>query len=279
MSAPRAVFVAGVLSLLLAAPGAHAGSPVAAPDAQVVDVRVDRVRPEKPKYVTLRFLRENRDFLRARLDLLRLTRNEQPGGGDALDPRFLAYGQMLREALAAQDSVAGTGDAFARRALLDRIARLGDLESELDRMDSLLAGQRTRLTTLESDFTGHQETALVILVRGNPAGGAPAALTIVLEDSTVLNVPLTPAQRQALGEGGIAEVFHGFVEPREQVIEFTVARNAGPGREQGWVTLQPARDRLTFLQLDLSGLDAADPSARLRAGAWVFDADAATSAR
>ena len=71
---------------------------------------------------------------------------------------------------------------------------------------------------------GQQQTALVLLLKGHPAEGAPAALTIAFEDSTVLDITLTPEQRSALANGGIAELHHGFIEPREQVMELSVAR-------------------------------------------------------
>jgi hypothetical protein len=250
-----------------------------AANASTIEVKVERVKPAHPKHETLRFLRENKDFLRARLDLLRQTSREGRGGSDALDPRFLAYQRMMADALAAQDSVARAEDARDRQTLLAHVAELAALEHELDAMDELLGAQRGRLAELEADFTGRQETALAILVRGMPAAGTPAELTLVLEDSTVVHVPLSAEQRRALAEGGIAQVYHGFVEPRSQVIEASVVRGAGAAPESSWITLEPGRDRLTFLELDLSGLDGADPATRLRASAWPLMAQATSAAR
>jgi len=246
-------------------------------DGAVTEVKVDRVRPMRPKHPTLRFLRENRDFLRARLDLLRATRSEHPGGTDALDPRWLTYQSILSGASAGHDSVTAADDRQARRTLLTHIEELSDLEQELDGMDKVLDGQAGRLTALDADFAGRQQTALLLLLKGHPAEGAPAALRIAFEDSTVLDITLTPEQRSALANGGIAELHHGFIEPREQVIELSVAR--GTAAEHGWITLAPARDRLTFLQIDISELDGPDATRHLRAGSWVLGPPVALSAR
>jgi hypothetical protein len=264
-------------ALLLLALLAPVVASAAAPGA--IEVKVEKVKPARPKHATLRFLHENRDFLRARLDLLRQSALARSGEGGSLDPRFLAYRRMMEEALAARDSVGRLQDSRDRQTLLAHVAELAALEQELDAMDGHLEGQRRRLAELEADFTGRQETALAILVRGVPKDGAPASLTIALEDSTIVRVPLSDEQRIALAEGGIAQVFHGFVEPRSQVIEVMVARAGDGAPDASWITLEPPRDRLTFLELDLSGLDAAAAAGRLRASAWPLLADASTPAR
>ena len=243
------------------------------PGAPVTEIKVDRVRPVREQHPTLRFLRENRDFLRARLDLMRATRSEHPGTPDALDPRWLSYQAILSGAGAASDSVGAASDREARRTLLEHIGQLSDLENELDGMDRVLDAQAGRLKVLDADFAGHQQTALVILLQGHPAAGTPAALTIAFEDSTVLHVTLTQEQREALLGGGIAELWHGFVEPREQVVALTVEQ--GGASENGWMTLTPARDQLTFLRIDFGGLGADG----LRAGSWVLAANTSLSAR
>ena len=281
--------VALILVAALQAPPAHAAKPTPTatiavapqaaatnafdPGAPVTEITVDRVRPVHEKHPMLRFLRENRDFLRARLDLLRATRSEHPGTPDALDPRWLSYQAILSGAGAGSDSVGAAEDRAARRTLLEHIGQLSDLESELDRMDRVLDAQAGRLQALDADFAGHQQTALVILLKGHPAALAPAGLTIAFEDSTVLHVTLTQEQREALLGGGIAELWHGFVEPRQQVVALSVERGGAP--ENGWMTLTPARDQLTFLRLDLGGLGAGG----LKAGSWVLAANTSLSAR
>ena len=140
------------------------------PDAAAI--RVERVKPEKEKHPTLRFLKENRDFIRGRFDLLRQRPIAGRGETAAVDPRFLAYQSMLAGVLGARDSVASAEERRSRLTLLASVTQLGDLESELDGMERLLAAQRDRLTVLQADFTGHQQTALAVVITVDP-GAVP----------------------------------------------------------------------------------------------------------
>lgn len=258
---------AGLLALLLAS---GAAPELAAQTAE--PVTVERVRPKKEKHPTLRFLKENRDFIRARYDLLR----QKPGGdrGDAgeVDPRFLAYQEMLRDLFAARDSVGAADDSLQRRQLLASITELGRLEDQLDLMDRLLADQRTRLGVLQEDFTGRQMTALVVVLSGYPAEAALSRVSVTLEDGDTLTVPLTDEHRAALRKGGVVQVFHGFIEPREQVVEVAIAGERWPAGDPGFVTLDPARDRLTLLRLDLSTVRPEGGAASIQASTWLHDA-------
>lgn len=278
---------------LLAAlvPAANAQAPGAEVDAQVrahaedararahrVDeqaptrVKVERVRPRKEKLATLRFLKENRDFIRARFDLLRQKPDGGLGDAGQIDPRFLAYQAMLRGVFAARDSVAAADDSLQRLALLASITDLGRLESQLDVMERLLADQRGRLGILQEDFTGRQQTALVVVLSGYPAGAEVSQVAITLEDGDTLRVPLSAEHRASLQKGGIVQVFHGFVEPREQVVEVAITGDRWPGGDSGFVTLDPARDRLTLLRLDLSSVQADRGAASIEANTWLHDA-------
>jgi hypothetical protein len=235
-------------------------------------VTVERVRPTKEKYPTLRFLRENRDFIRARYDLLR----QKPGGDEGrageIDPRFLAYQEMLRDLFAARDSVSAADDSLARQQLLASITELGKLEDQLDLMDRLLADQRTRLGILQEDFTGRQQTALVVVLSGYPASAAVERVAITLEDGDTLTVPLTDEHREALRKGGVVEIFHGFVEPREQVVEVAITGDRWPAGDTGFVSLDPPRDRLTLLRLDLSSVKPDRGATSIQANTWLHDA-------
>jgi hypothetical protein len=235
-------------------------------------VTVERVRPEQDKRPTLRFLKENRDFIRARFDLLR----QKPGGqiGDAgeIDPRFLAYQQMLRDLMAARDSVAAADDSLARCQLLASINQLSRLEDQLDLMDRVLADQRTRLGILQEDFAGRQETALMVVVSGWSPEAPVTGVRLTLEGGDTLTVPLTPEQRLSLQKGGVVQVFHGFVEPREQVVEVAITGDRWPAGDAGYVTLDPARDRLTLLRLDLSTLRSDQGVPSIQANTWLHDA-------
>jgi hypothetical protein len=242
--------------------------------AQVVtEVEVERVRPKREKHATLRFLKENLDFIRARLDLLRQRPLEHRRDAGEIDPRFLAYSRMLEEILGARDSVASAEDARQRQQLYENITQLGGLESQLDRMEQLLAEQRGRLGILQANFTGDQRTALMVLLRGYPAEAPLSEVAITAEDGTVRKVALSPEQRESLKRGGIVEVLYEFAEPREQVLEVSVSGAPWPAGSSGFVTLDLARDRLTFLQLDLSTVNPAQGGASIKASTWLHDAE------
>jgi hypothetical protein len=241
--------------------------------AQETDpVTVERARPKRPKIPTLRFLRENRDFIRARYDLLRQRPGGERGEAGEVDPRFLAYQEMLRDLFSAQHSVTAQDDSLARRKLLASITELGALEEQLDVMDRVLVDQRTRLGVLQADFTGRQRTALIVVLSGYPASAGVDRVTVTLEDGDTLTVPLTDAHRASLRKGGVVQVFHGFVEPREQVVEVAIIGERWPRGDKGFVTLDPARDRLTLLRLDLSSVKPEQGAASIQASKWLHDA-------
>lgn len=251
--------------------GAAHADPAPAPGGPETAVKVERVRPRRVKHPTLRFLRENRDFLRARVDLLRQRAGDGDGDAGEIDPRFLAYQEMLRAIHAGRDSAAAADDSLRRAELLASITELGRLEEHLDLMERLMAEQRSRLGLLQEDFTGRQETALVVVVRGYPAEAPVRSVTVTLEDGDTLTVPLTPGHLASLRRGGIVQVFHGFVEPREQVVEVSLAGERWPAGDTGFVTLAPARDRITLLRLDLSTVDAERGATGIEASTWLHD--------
>ena len=266
----RAAVLACACAMLAASVERAAG-----PDAAPVRVRVERVRPRREPLPTMRFLRTNREFLRSRLDQLRETPLTQGADAQAMDPRFLAWREMLAGVQAAGDTVAAAADADQRRELFASVTDLGRMESQLDAMDAILAAQRARLASLQEDFAGHQRTALAVVVSGWPRGEAPGTLTLALEDGTRCSLPLTANERASLSEGGVLELFHGLVEPREQSLAIALP---GAAADSGFVTLTPPRDRLTFLRLDLSALGAGAGASAIAASTWVHDDDAPTPA-
>lgn len=268
---------ATVAALLVAA--VLAGSTTTATAQKVTRVKVESVKPMKTKYPTLRFLRENRDFIRSRLDLLRQTSREEGKDADTIDPRFLAYQEMLNEIFTARDSVSAVEDARRRRALLESISQLGSLEEQLDLVDSLLAGQRSRLAALQRDFTGHQKTSLMVLLSGFPRKIAITEVAVRVEDGITVRVPITPEMRSSLESGGIAEIYHEFLEPRDQVIEIAFRGEPWPDGNSGFVTLVPAHNRLTFLKLDIGRLDATGVGVSLGASTWLHQDHILSSAR
>lgn len=251
-----------LLAAIVAMPAAAAGEP----DGVPTEVRVQRVKPDRPKLPTLRFLGANRDYLRAELDRLRVQNVRVRGEAAAIDPRFLRYGEMVAAAHAAGDSAAVADSARAGRELFASVTELGGLEGELDLLDRALARQRDRLGVLQADYAGDQRTSLAVVLSGWPGDAAPKALTFALEDGTQEAVSLSPEQCDALRAGGAVQVLHRLVEPRDQV--FAVA--FGDGAAPGWLQLEPARDRLNLLRLDLSRLAAGD-AASVAATTWTLD--------
>ena len=227
----------------------------------VTVVTVERVKPKKEKFATLRFLKENRDFIRARFDLLKQESESRAATAVEIDPRFLAYRRMIADILSAKDSVSRAEDARSRDQLLASVQDLGRVESQLDQMGRLLADQQARLATLERDFTGRQRTELAIVMSGDPSAAPPSQVVLTLDDRGALSIPITPEQAEGLRRGAIVELFHGLIEPREQEIEISVASAASRGA--GWVTIEPERDRLTFLRFHVGAAGGS-----LRATTW-----------
>ncbi len=274
------VFAFGTLIALAAlaagvrwARGAEAPVTLAAadiPDAAEA-VTVERVKPKRAKHPTLSFLKANRDFIRARYDLLHEEPAAKDEGAAPIDPRYLDYQRLLADATSARDSVSSTEEARRRQELLASITDLGKLESQLDQMDRLLADQRGRLGVLQADFTGHQRTALVVVASGWPANAAFDRLSVRLEDGSSFDIELGVEQRESLAKGGVVQVFHEFVEPREQFLEVALGAGPSPAGDSGYVTLEPARDRITMLRLDLSGVSPEQGAPSIRASVWLHD--------
>src|SRR5262249_28600763 len=150
--------------------------------------------PAKEKLPTLQFLRANRDFIRARFDALMEKPVDTNGESAEIDPRFLNYADLLAQVQAARDTVGRADDERARQNLLASIAQLGSLETQLDLMERQLAAQRTRLAILEDDFTGHQLTTLMVVVKGFPTTAAVSEIAIAIDDGPALRIPLSPHQ-------------------------------------------------------------------------------------
>jgi hypothetical protein len=262
----RRVALPLLVTLGLLAPGAAlADSPT------ITVVKVEREKPTRQKRPTLRFLKANRDFIRTRFDRLRqVTREERVGAGE-LDARFLTYRELLAAIARAKDSVAVSADERERRALFARIGDLARLEAELDQMERLLTEQQQRLGVLQADFAGRQRTELDVLVTGAALAGVVDSVVVVLEDGTRVVSGLDETQRQALARGGAFEVFRGLVEPREQVIEIRFEGEGWSQAGSGYVTLEPARDQLTFLRLDLAQAHPSRGLASVIAGLWLHE--------
>jgi hypothetical protein len=241
----------------------------AAPGDSVIEtLEVKRAEIRTPEHESLRFLKDHRVFVRAQLDRLRtqVTR-EHTNTAEMLDARYLKLQEMSAAIAAAQDTIGGEAAIAAQRSLFASVTELGKLEASLDLMDSLLVDQRGRLLWLEKDFLGHQETALVIVIRGVPGRDLPSGVSIA-EDGDVTQIPLSPEDCASLAKGGIAQVYHEFVEPRDHALQVRFEGGAWATRPACVVTLSAARDRLTFLELDLSRLDREQASQGLVTRVW-----------
>jgi hypothetical protein len=231
-------------------------------------LEVKRAEFDERKYESLRFLRDNRAFLRAQFDQLRMEIGyERDGEAEMIDERLLLLQQLSAEIAAARDTVRGEHDRTLRRDLLTSVEELAELESQLELFEELLVDQQNRLLTLEADFLGHQKTALVVVVRGVPETGTPTALLLQEEDTT-LRVDLDAAQAAALDRGGVAQIYHEFVEPRVHRLELRLEGEGWEGVAPTVIELETPRDQLTFLELDLAALDRDDPEARLETQVW-----------
>jgi hypothetical protein len=236
--------------------------------AVVETIEVKRAETKEPMHTSLKFLKDNRVFIRAQLDLLKVqTTRTHVDQAQSLDQRYLLLKQMSAEISAARDTVSAESLLTAQRQLMTSVTQLGELEGQLGRVEQLLSDHRTRLLAIEQDFLGHQETALVILMRGFSGKHAPTTV-VIAEEEDVVRVELTPEQRASLEQGGIAQVYHEFVEPREHVFTVTFEGDGWPASSALPITVDTARDRLTFLGLDLSRLDPSREAMGLLTDVW-----------
>ncbi|MCI0451631.1 MAG: hypothetical protein L0Z51_04460, partial [Candidatus Latescibacteria bacterium] len=106
----------------------------------VESIEVKRAEAKETKYSSLKFLKDNRVFIRAQLDLLRVrmtrTRADHP---QMLDQRYLLLKQMSAAIAAARDTVSAESLLTAQRQLMTSVTQLGELEVQLSTIEDLLA--------------------------------------------------------------------------------------------------------------------------------------------
>jgi len=258
-----------LMLLLIAANTASAVSQTAIDSTAVTEsIEVKRAENKEPKHESLKFLKDNRVFIRAQIDLLRVqTTRTQAERATVIDSRYLALKEMSAAIAAARDTVSADSLLTAQRRLMTSVTELGELERQMAKVEALLAEHRTRLIAIEGDFLGHQETALVIVLRGFTGKHAPTTV-VIAEEGEVVRVELTPEQRTSLEQGGIAQVYHQFVEPRTHVFDVGFEGDGWPAASTLPVTVDAVRDRLTFLSLDLSRLDPSGEAMGLLTDVW-----------
>ena len=82
---------------------------------------------------------------------------------------------------------------------------------------------------------------------------------------------LNGTQRESLRHGSALEVFRGLVEPRPQSIDVALFGEGWSAVGHGLVTLEPARNQVTFLKLDLAQAQPARGVGSITAGTWTLD--------
>lgn len=246
-------------AVLLSPAGTLAFTPMITP------VKIERVKPAREKVPSLRFFKENLDFLRTSLDGLHQVPVERDDAPLTVDESLLRYREMMEAVAAARDTVDGNLALREKEALLSSVSELADLEAELDLLESILDGQEARLAELEGDFLDRATTAVVVVIRG-PEDFSPQSLELTDGFEEVTRVSLTEAQTQSVREGGVLQVYHELVEPRGQT--WTVSRTGADGtRVPAYLSFEPVRHRVNFLEIDLRNPDP-DAASDLQARAW-----------
>jgi hypothetical protein len=214
-------------------------------------IEIQRVKPEQPQKPTLRFLHENLEFLRARLDPLREVREIETQRMGELDPALLRY-LALGRSLAADEQRRAQLEANGadREALLESVRAIAAFEQELDRISALLDSAAVRVGILEEDFLQRQETVLLCLVRGGNSG-LPDQITLRSEDGRSANLVIDASDARVLQNGGMVQIWHDFLEPRKQTLQLSLGSSTR-GTDIGYMQLDPGRDRLNVLEIDLS---------------------------
>ena len=114
----------GLLALFIALP-VFAGSETTT--GAGTEVKVELVKPKKEKLPGLRFLSENRDVLRSRMDILRQVPVRRDEKALEMNERFLTYQAMLAGLAAARDTM-DVIDKVEEQEFLTSVTQLGDLE-------------------------------------------------------------------------------------------------------------------------------------------------------
>lgn len=218
--------------------------------AQQPTVQVERADLQLPKKPTLRFLRENRDFLRSQLDRLRQTERNSDADAKQLSARDLFLRDLMARIDASEDSLLREQALLAQREFLNSVSELGALETQLNDLEALLIAQRARLGELEGDYLERQKTALMLVLEGAPSGDLPDTWIVRENGDRNWRITWNEAQKQALREGGAAQLLHEFVEPRAMKLTL-VAEGAAFANWPPWeLSVLPERDRLTLVRLD-----------------------------
>ena len=261
-----ALFLLGACSInsgasLLVRPSFAADVPGAAP------VKIEREKPEQTKRPSLVFLRENLEFLRTQMDGVYWNPEVAAKDGKGIDPRWLDYlemGQAFDEgdaALEAEDA------ALNRGRLLASVGELVGVEERLGELSSLLEEHEARLARLHADYVDDHVTSLVLLARGYPDWNLDG-LRLRWEDGRESVLTLDDSLEQILRSGGVVEIEHEFIEPRAQWLELAIPASTDHPALSVYFQVEPERDRLHFVQLNLESFDLGRPTSEWQAETW-----------
>ena len=180
----------------------------------------------------------------------------------------LIYRQGADLSAAERRGLRADADSLQRTSLLATVREMLALEDQLDRMGESIQAEESASGALAADYSREPTTALMILLGGLP--DAPFD-SLVVEDETGQRWRCAPGPdaRLGLSRGGLARVAYDYVEPRAQTWTVRLYGAAWAERGADYVSLAPARDQITALELDLSALKSAGPATPVSARAWV----------
>jgi hypothetical protein len=238
------------LLIFSGAPSALAGDDDPEPREGTVDFTVKREKLDNtPK--TLRFLHANRNFFRSELDRLQTRRLLRKASARGLTDREKFLITQNDQVRSDADSLRAAVETAQRSDYLQSAKDLLEFEHHLDELEGLLRQQNSRLLALEADFVDRQATALALYVTGLDDDSATA---ILVNDPAgdQWQIELDAAQRRALRNGATTQLFHEYVEPRQTQYHLALRLASGEERALGELSIVPTRDRLTFIEVDLS---------------------------
>ncbi|MEZ4650283.1 MAG: hypothetical protein R3E97_16165 [Candidatus Eisenbacteria bacterium] len=240
-------------------------APAVVPDA--VPVKVEREKPDRTKKPSLRFLQENLDFLRGQIDGVYWSEEPRDGAANAIDPSWIRYLELDRDVDSATEQLDREAADLASDRLLESVGELAEVEARIRALAMLLDEHDARLTELHEDYVEDHVTSLVVLASGYPDWQLDG-LRLRRDDGRETAVALDRELESVLHRGGVIELDHEFIEPREQVLELVIPASTDQAGRSVYLRIDPERDRLHFLQLDLATFRLGDDTSAWKAETW-----------
>ena len=264
-SPSRVALLSCAVSLLCASAAFGEDAATIVPDA--APVKVEREKPDRTKKPSLLFLQENLDFLRSQIDGVYWSEEARAERAGAIDPTWIRYLELDHELDSATDQLDREAADLATDRLLESVGELAEVESRIQSLAALLDDHEARLTELHEDYVDDHVTSLVVLASGYPDWRLDG-LRLRRDDGRETVVSLDRELESVLHQGGVIEIDHEFVEPREQVLELVIPASTDQEGMSVYLRLDPARDRLHFLQLDLSTFRLGEDTSAWKGETW-----------